>query len=131
MVASPRPTRAEASDVANAILDGTDAVMLSAETAVGRYPLQAVRMMDRIARQTERSASVEISLSAEQSSGAGGAREHALAGAACRVASELGATGIAAFTVSGRTARYISQRRPQIPIFALTPNTDSDTKYGF
>ena len=122
MVANPRPTRAEASDVANAILDGTDAVMLSAETAVGKYPLEAVRMMDRIDRQTESSASAELSLSAERTSGTAGAREHALAGAACRVASQLGASGIAAFTVSGRTARYISQRRPQIPIFALTPN---------
>jgi pyruvate kinase len=119
MISSPRPTRAEASDVANAILDGTDAVMLSGETSVGRYPVQAVRIMDRIARHTEgtrdgvaRAPELELE---------GAPRERALAGAACEIARSLDAAGIVAFTLTGSTARYISQRRPQAPIYALTP----------
>ena len=122
MVQHRRPTRAEASDVANAILDGTDAVMLSAETAIGHYPVQSVAMMARIAESIEglldkpqpQNPFPEVSEST--------ARQHALARAACRVAADLGATGIVAFTMTGSTARRISQQRPPQPVYALTPN---------
>ncbi len=116
MVESPRPTRAEASDVANAILDGTDAVMLSAETAVGRYPTQAVRMMGRIAEEVERDA-------------AGGHTEqrrrghaHAMSRAACELASDVHASAIVIFTRSGYSAYLVSKERPRVPIFAFTPS---------
>jgi len=122
MVNSPRPTRAEASDVANAILDGTDAVMLSGETAVGRYPVEAVRMMDRIARETERHLRQEGGRPAPEIEEPGSRVQHALAGAACAIARQVGAAGIVPFTMTGTTARYISQRRPGTCIFALTPD---------
>jgi len=122
MVSAPRPTRAEASDVANAILDGTDAVMLSAETSVGQYPVQAVRMMDRIAQRTERLRQEERAAPVPEVEVVGNPGQHALATAACGVARELKAAGIVAFTLTGSTARYISQRRPDAPIYALTPN---------
>jgi pyruvate kinase len=119
MVNSPRPTRAEASDVANAILDGTDAVMLSGETSIGKYPAQAVRIMDRIARHTEELRRVpdpgEIDATSDR-------RRHALATAACDISEQLSAKGIVPFTISGSTARFVSQRRPRAPVFALTPN---------
>jgi pyruvate kinase len=121
MVSNPRPTRAEASDVANAILDGTDAVMLSAETSIGRFAVQAVRTMDNIARETEahmRSGRYSRPDVEETQNEA----EHALAGAACMIAERLGAAGIVPFTLTGHTARYISQRRPGPPIYALTPD---------
>ncbi len=119
MICSPRPTRAEASDVANAILDGTDAVMLSGETSVGRYPVQAVRIMDRIAQHIEGIRAQEATAPELELEGA--PRERALAEAACEIARSLGAAGVVAFTLTGSTARYISQRRPQAPIYALTP----------
>jgi len=122
MVSSPRPTRAEAADVANAILDGTDAVMLSAETSVGRYPAAAVRIMDSIAREAEKYRRQESARPVPEAEVAANAAEHALASAACSVADELGAAGIAPFTITGSTARYVSQRRPEAPIFALTPD---------
>jgi pyruvate kinase len=115
MVNNPRPTRAEASDVANAIFDGTDAVMLSEETATGNYPINAVQMMERIAN------SIESVLDTKQ------LREHdiqtpayAIAHAACEMAVDTRARVIATFTKSGATARLISQLRPQISIIALT-----------
>ncbi|MFW6188868.1 MAG: pyruvate kinase [Planctomycetota bacterium] len=120
MIDSPRPTRAEASDVANAILDGTDAVMLSGETSIGRYPVQAVRTMDNISREIEHHCREEARKPPEFEE-VGSAPEHALANAACAVGRELEAAGIVAFTITGNTARYVSQRRPQCPIFALTP----------
>ena len=122
MVRSPRPTRAEATDVANAILDGTDAVMLSAETSVGRYPAKAVRMMDRIAQETEQLRWEERAAVPPEVESVGNQQQHALATAACGIAHELDAAGIVPFTLTGSTARYISQRRPDVPIYALTPN---------
>jgi len=121
MVSSRRPTRAEAADVANAILDGTDAVMLSAETSVGRYPAVSARTMDNIARETEQHRREEGAYTAPDIEVPEAvAAEHALASAACGVADTLGAAGIVAFTMTGATARYLSQRRPDAPIFALT-----------
>ena len=121
MVSSPRPTRAEAADVANAILDGTDAVMLSAETSVGRYPTTAAQTMDCIARETEKHRREECAYVAPEADVVANAPEHALATAACMVADKLKAAGIVPFTITGATARYVSQRRPDAPIFALTP----------
>jgi pyruvate kinase len=119
MVHSPRPTRAEASDVANAILDGTDAVMLSAETSVGHYPVEAVQMMDRIARKTEE---LQVEAAGEDLEAPGAPQQQALAAAACMIARRLKAAGIVPFTLTGSTARYVSQRRPRVPVYALTPN---------
>ena len=121
MVSSPRPTRAEASDVANAILDGTDAVMLSAETSIGRYPVRAVRVMDAIAAHTEQLMRDERWATPDIIE-VDNPFEHALSSGACMIADRVGAAGIVPFTVSGSTARYISQRRPAAPIYALTPS---------
>jgi pyruvate kinase len=115
MIEHPRPTRAEASDVANAIFDGTDAVMLSGETAAGAYPIEAVRMMDRIAVAAESSLDFSQLHEHELPSSA-----HAIAHAACAMAVDMKARAIAAFTKSGSTARLISQLRPPGPIIALT-----------
>ncbi len=120
MVDHPRPTRAEASDVANAILDGTDAVMLSAETAVGRYPLEAVRMMDRIAVEVE-AASPQLYQAPRHHDRRLGIAE-AVAAAACRLSHDLRAKAIVVITRSGRTAQLVSKNRPAEPIVALTEN---------
>ena len=121
MVHSRRPTRAEASDVANAILDGTDAVMLSAETAIGQYPVRAVEMMRRIAGQAERLLAEQPIRRGVDLSDAAAVRQQALASAACEVTERLAFSGVVAFTMTGATARYLSQRRPAFPIYALTP----------
>lgn len=115
MVNHPRPTRAEASDVANAIYDGTDAVMLSEETARGSYPVEAVRMMQRIAHQAEASLDFRRLHEHDLPTSA-----HAIAHAACAMAVDMNARVIAAFTKSGSTARLISQFRPPTAIIALT-----------
>ncbi len=121
MVDSPRPLRAEATDVANAVLDGTDAVMLSGETAIGRYPVEAVAIMDRIIARAEEQLTpgpvgAQISADAEQSIA------HAVADAACVAARDLSAQAIAIFTQSGSTALFVSKRRPTAPIIAFTPD---------
>ncbi|MCH7835278.1 MAG: pyruvate kinase [Chloroflexi bacterium] len=116
MVDSSRPTRAEASDVANAILDGTDAVMLSAETAVGRYPTQAVRMMGRIAEEAEQGAAGGHADQRRMS------HAHAMSRAACELASDVHASAIVVFTRSGYSAYLVSKERPRVPIFAFTPS---------
>jgi pyruvate kinase len=124
MTQQATPTRAEASDVANAVFDGTDAVMLSAETASGRYPVEAVRVMDRIVRAAE--AGVELpSLSpvvgqAEASLGRSPFPE-ALCEAACSAAAATGARAIVIFSESGATGRLMSKQRPTAPIVAFTP----------
>ncbi len=116
MVHSPRPTRAETSDVANAILEGADAVMLSAETAVGEYPLDAVKMMDRIARVVE-SSNPSIF-------GSRGPAQHSttisVAHAAAAISHEVGARAIVAITRSGLTAQLLSKLRPHEPLIAFT-----------
>ncbi len=114
MIDSPQPTRAEASDVANAVLDGTDAVMLSGETAVGRYPIEAVRMMDRIAGEAEKRVVPKLHENGQRRTSA-----LAFCTAAVHLAEEVGAAGLAALTRSGRTAQTLSSLRPSMPIFAL------------
>ena len=119
MVESPRPTRAEASDVANAILDGTDAIMLSEETATGRYPVEAVQFMVMIAQTTERSFPHEAFLPPNpyQKEEIADSMSHA----ACRLAEDLGVAAIITPTRTGRTARLVSRYRPRYPILAFSP----------
>ncbi|HEX2468223.1 MAG TPA: pyruvate kinase [Solirubrobacterales bacterium] len=124
MVESPRPTRAEVSDVANAIWQGTDAVMLSEETAVGRYPVEAVRVMDRIARETEPDLPYGDWLFNRVATD-----ETDVAGSVARAA--VGSTytlGLAALVVptrSGRTARLVSAHRPRVPVLAISPRPET------
>jgi len=109
-----RPTRAEASDVANAVLDGTDAVMLSGETAIGEYPVEAVRAMDRIVREAETLAAPAAGkLEGRQT------QAHAVCHAAVTLAAETKAEALAAFTRSGRTAQLLSKLRPDVAVYAL------------
>lgn len=119
MIRNPRPTRAEASDVANAVLDGTDAVMLSGETAVGAYPVRTVRTMDRIVRRTERAERFW----AEPKPDMGlGHSPNAVARAAVASARSLDDTeAIVVYTGTGGSARLISDYRPHVPIYAFTP----------
>lgn len=116
----PRPTRAEASDVANAIMDGTDALMLSAESASGQYPVESVEMMDRIARVTEASAQYRKDLMPLQERS--GSTSDNIARAACEVAVNVSARAIVCFTSSGSTAAQVASKRPIIPIVAITPS---------
>jgi len=126
MINNPRPTRAEASDVANAIFDGTDAVMLSGETAVGKFPIDAVRMMHRIAVTTEGSdryrQQLELFYNLTNRPAIGGDTSTAISHAARTISTSLDITAIIAFTQSGYTARLVSKDRPPVPIFALTPD---------
>src|SRR5262245_44412241 len=119
MITRPEPTRAEASDVANAILDGTSAVMLSGETAVGQYPLESVAFMDRIARAIEPSVGYrhELAQAADQPFPTVG---EAMSNAACDIAEVLGAAAILVPTYSGRTASAVARHRPRRPIIAVT-----------
>jgi len=121
MMANPRPTRAEATDVANAILDGTDALMLSDETAVGDYPIQAVSVLDRIARTVEGEID-ETAMMQEESSDSLPATAAGISRAACLLARDLRAAAIIASTSSGSTARLVSRFRPHRPILGLTEN---------
>jgi len=139
MVSNPRPTRAEASDVANAIFDGTDAVMLSAETSIGKYPVDAVRTMARIAVAVEDASFQQPCRDGGKPewrpcydlhvTGAVGARESsvetAAADAAVSAARDLNAAAIVVFTISGSTAMKIAKRRPASPIYAITPSRDT------
>ena len=123
MITNPLPTRAEASDVANAIFDGTDAVMLSAETAAGKYPVEAVQMMDRIAREAEIHF---LEWGAEQSvSGFDQSDAASMARAAQSLARDKNVTAVACFTTRGQTAWLMSKIRPRVPIIAFTPNPDT------
>ncbi len=117
---NPRPTRAETSDVANAIFDGTDAVMLSGETAIGSYPVESVAMMRRIAAAAEQEQLAGHHLRTETSSEFLDFAD-ALSRSAARIAEDVKAQAIIAFTQSGSTARLASKCRPRCPIFAVTP----------
>jgi pyruvate kinase len=123
MIGSPRPTRAETSDVANAILDGTDAVMLSAETASGRYPREAVAMMVRIAGDVEADPLLQGQVFHPLANERGYASlPEAIGQAACRVAEAVGAAAILAFTQTGSTAGLVAKYRPPMPVCAVTPS---------
>ena len=121
MIVSSRPTRAEVSDVANAVLDGSDAVMLSAETAVGEYPVEAVRTMNRIARSVEAAPRYQGRPRLELAHGEATFWD-AIAKAAVDVANALELDSIVCFTETGTTARLISRFRPNLEIIGLTPN---------
>jgi pyruvate kinase len=129
MVASSRPTRAEVTDVANAILDGTDAVMLSQESAVGHFPVHAVAMLASIAERTEQTAPYrewnERRVRRDRRDPA-----YTLAYTACRAAHELGLAALVCPTLSGRSARLISAHRPTVPIYALSPGRETVRRCG-
>ncbi|MBV9736046.1 MAG: pyruvate kinase [Acidisphaera sp.] len=120
MISAPAPTRAEASDVATAVFDGADAVMLSAETAAGQFPFEAVNMMDRIVARVEQDPGwrdiIEASRQAPEHSSA-----DAIAAAARQVAHTIDAKAIVAFTTSGSTALRVARERPDCPVVSLTP----------
>jgi pyruvate kinase len=118
MASNPRPTRAEVSDVANAILDGTDAVMLSNETAVGKFPVEAVATMARVAVRTEQ----EGLANRELGNIGAWSIPNAISQAVSRIASQLNAAAIMTLTKSGATARNVSKYRPKTPILAVTPH---------
>ena len=124
MVASSRPTRAEVADVANAILDGTDAVMLSQETAVGNYPVEAVEMMASIAERTEHSLPYRT-WNEERVRRDARDPAYTVAYSACAAARDLHLAALVVPTLSGRSARLISAHRPQVPIYALSPGKET------
>ena len=121
MISAPAPTRAEASDVATAVFDGADAVMLSAETAAGQYPYEAVNMMDRIVARVEQDPGWRVMIDQSRSE-----PEHAtadaIAAAARQVCHTIGAKAVVAFTASGSTALRVARERPEAPIIGLTPH---------
>ncbi len=129
MIQSPLPTRAEASDVANAIFDGSDAVMLSGETASGEYPVEAVQMMDRIIREAE---THFLEWGQQQGRIAlGGSDAASMAHAAHELARDRDVTAVAVFTNTGRTAWLMSKVRPRSPILAFTPDPETSLRLTF
>src|SRR5215208_6708555 len=129
MITNPLPTRAEASDVANAVFDGTDAVMLSAETAAGKYPVEAVQMMDRIVCEAETHFlewGMEQSVQGFEHSDAA-----SMARAAQALADDKNVTAVACFTMQGETAWLISKIRPRVPIMAFTPEKITYSRLAF
>jgi pyruvate kinase len=124
MITAPAPTRAEASDVATAVFDGADAVMLSAETAAGQYPFEAVNIMDRIVARVEQDSGWRQITDAARPEPEGSAPD-AIATAARQVAHTIKAPAIAAFTDSGMTALRVARERPDCPILGLTPRPET------
>ena len=122
MIENPRPTRAEASDVANAVFDGTDAVMLSGETAMGAHPIHAVQMMHRIVSEAERNVAAQPEMRRRARREAALSFSDAIAEAAGQVAADTKAAAIVAFTQSGFSAKLIARSRPQTRIYAFTPH---------
>jgi len=127
MVENPRPTRAEVTDVANAIFDGTDAIMLSEETAIGKYPLESVMMMHKIATETEKAFDYEKTLK-ERALSVKPAVPDAISHATCQIAQDLNAAAIVTFTFSGSTARMVARYRPRVPIIARSPKENTVRK---
>lgn len=121
MMSSPRPTRAEVTDVANAIVDGTDAIMLSGETSIGKYPVQSVKMMFDVANETEHHLLHETIL-VQRGQWVERQTDEIISYSACYTALQLKAAAIVAYTHSGSTARRVSKYRPSIPIIAITPD---------
>lgn len=124
MMENPRPTRAEATDVVNAVLDGTDALMLSDETAIGKYPTESVRILDRLARAVEPNLEWNRYLK-DPIPESLPPTEAAISRSACWLAHDIKAAAIVAFTSSGSTARLVSRLRPPYPIIALTPHSST------
>src|SRR4051812_34307737 len=129
MVSSPTPTRAEVSDVATAIYDGADAVMLSAESAAGQYPCEAVQMMDRIANTAERDPSYQARVHFTQTR-LEPTTADALAGSARQIAHTVSATAMVCYTSSGATARRIARERPPAPLLAVSPAEHTARRMG-
>jgi pyruvate kinase len=129
MITSPTPTRAEVSDVATAIYDGADAVMLSAESAAGKYPCEAVQMMDRIATSVERDPSYQGRIHFTQTR-LEATTADALAGSARQIASTISATAMLCYTSSGSTARRIARERPPIPLLAMSASLHTARRLG-
>lgn len=129
MVNASRPTRAEVADVANAILDGTDAVMLSQESAVGAYPVAAIEMMAAIAQTTERSAPYQRWLDTRVDHSRSDP-SYTVAHAACKAAMDLDLDALIVPTLSGRSARLVSAHRPSVPIYALSPGRETVRRCG-
>jgi pyruvate kinase len=129
MITSPTPTRAEVSDVATAIYDGADAVMLSAESASGQYPLEAVTMMDRIANSVERDPSYQARIHFTQTR-LEPTTADALAGSARQIAQTVSATAMVCYTSSGATARRIARERPPVPLLAMSPSQHNARRMG-
>jgi len=121
MMERPTPTRAEASDVVNAVLDGTDAVMLSGETAVGAYPVEAVRTMAALCANAETHLLPGPSLESDRHPAVSTVTE-AISRATVKIAAEVGARAILTATMSGTTARMVARHRPRVPVLAATPN---------
>ncbi|HQT63529.1 MAG: pyruvate kinase [Acidocella sp. 20-57-95] len=119
MITAPAPTRAEASDVATAVFDGADAVMLSAESAAGQYPRESVNMMDRIIARVERDEDWRLGIDAKRPEPERSSAD-AIAAAACQVARTIGAQAIVAFTASGSTAMRVAREKPDCPVIGLT-----------
>ena len=129
MITSPTPTRAEVSDVATAIYDGADAVMLSAESAAGQYPCEAVQMMDRIATSVERDPSYQARIHFTQTR-LEATTADALAGSARQIASTISATVMLCYTSSGSTARRIARERPGVPLLAMSASLHTARRMG-
>jgi len=123
MIGNPSPTRAEVSDVANAVIDGGDALMLSGETSVGKYPVEAVQIMERIIQRVE-SEHIGPAHALESAFGGVESRHDALGRAACVLAEQMNAAAIVAVTRSGETARVVSRYRPRTSIVAITDRTE-------
>jgi pyruvate kinase len=124
MISAPAPTRAEASDVATAVFDGADAVMLSGETAAGQYPYESVNMMDRIVARVEQDAGWRSLMDASRVPPEQNAAD-AIAAASAQVGHTIGAKAIVAFTASGGTALRVARERPVAPVIGLTPNQNT------